>query len=202
MAVGDRELAIGNAFYGIVVTLYNKDYWEYLSDALVAAFDGNAAALLFLADQYTSRNDDGTYKDNSTEAIYVINCLDDPASVPAARVPSEYAAFEKASPTFGRVFAWGLTGCAGFDPEGSRADWDLDAAGADPLLVIGTTRDPATPLRWAKALAAQLDPAILITRDGDGHTGYNMDNPCVDDVVEAYLLDGEVPDADVDCPAP
>jgi hypothetical protein len=68
--------------------------------------------------------------------------------------------------------------------------------------VIGTTRDPATPLRWAKALAAQLDPAILVTRDGDGHTGYNMDNPCVDDVVESYLIDGDVPDADVDCPAP
>jgi pimeloyl-ACP methyl ester carboxylesterase len=200
--VGDRELAIGNAFYGIVVTLYNKDYWEYLTQALGAALDGNATALLFLADQYSSRNDDGSYDDNSAEAIYVINCLDDPAYVGASRVPGEYADFEKASPTFGRVFAWGLTGCSGFDDEGARADWDIDAAGADPLLVIGTTRDPATPLRWAKALAAQLDPAILITRDGDGHTGYNMDNPCVDEVVEDYLIDGVVPEADVDCPAP
>jgi pimeloyl-ACP methyl ester carboxylesterase len=200
--VADRQLAIGNAFYGIVVTLYNKDYWEYLTQALGAAIDGDATALLFLADQYSSRNDGGTYDDNSSEAIYAINCLDDPAYIPAARVPGEYAAFEKASPTFGRVFAWGLTGCAGFDPEGSRADWDLDAAGADPLLVIGTTRDPATPLRWARALAAQLDPAILITRDGDGHTGYNMGNSCVDDVVEGYLIDGDVPADDVDCPAP
>ena len=200
--VGDRELAIGNAFYGIVVTLYNQDYWDYLTQALGAAIDGDATALLFLADQYSSRNEDGTYADNSSEAIYVINCLDDPSYIKAPGVPREYAAFEKASPTFGRVFAWGLTGCAGFDDEGTMADWDLDAAGADPLLVIGTTRDPATPLRWAKALAAQLDPAILITRDGDGHTGYNMGNSCVDDVVEGYLLEGEVPDADVDCPAP
>lgn len=200
--VGDRELAIGNAFYGIIVPLYNKDYWSALTDRLGAALEGKAAGLLELSDLYSSRNANGTYDDNSAEAIYAINCLDDPAYFTAARVPSQYAAFEKASPTFGRVFAWGLTGCAGFDDEGKRADWDLDAAGADPLLVIGTTRDPATPLRWAQALAAQLDPAILITRDGDGHTGYNMDNPCVDDVVESYLIDGDVPDGDVDCPAP
>jgi pimeloyl-ACP methyl ester carboxylesterase len=200
--VGDRELAVGNAFYGIIIPLYNRDYWQALTDRLGAAMDGKAAGLLELSDLYSSRNEDGTYDDNSAEAIYAINCLDDPAYITAPRVPSQYADFEKASPTFGRVFAWGLTGCSGFDAEGTRADWDLDAAGADPLLVIGTTRDPATPLRWAKALAAQLDPAILVTRDGDGHTGYNMDNSCVDDVVESYLIDGDVPDADVDCPAP
>ena len=202
LEIGDRDLAIGNAFYGIVVTLYNQEYWQYLTDALGAALNGKGAGLLALSDAYTSRNSDGTYADNSAEAIYAINCLDDPTKFPAARIPAQFTAFAKASPTFGRVFAWSLTGCDGFDVEGPRASWDLDAAGADPLLVIGTTRDPATPLRWARALAAQLDPAVLITRDGDGHTGYNMGNSCVDDVVESYLIDGEVPDGDVDCPAP
>jgi hypothetical protein len=40
---------------------------------------------------------------------------------------------------------------------------------------------------------------VLVRRDGDGHTGYNAGNDCVDDVVEAYLVSGEVPDATVDC---
>ncbi len=200
--VGDRQLKVGNAFYGLVAPLYNQEYWKYLDDGLGDALDGDGEFLLLLSDFYTSRNSSGGYDDNSSEAIYAINCLDDPTSIPASRVPSQYAAFDKASPTFGRVFAWGLTGCSGLAVEAPDNDWDLDAAGADPLLVIGTTRDPATPLRWAKALAAQLDPAILVTRDGDGHTGYNMKNPCVDDVVESYLLEGEVPGGDVDCPAP
>jgi len=202
MTVGDRELAIGNAFYGIAVTLYDKEYWPYLTVGLGNALKGDGEILLLLADAYSSREDDGTYSDNSSEAIYEINCLDDPSLVPAAQIPRQFRAFEKASPTFGRVFAWGLVSCSGLAVDPPDFDWDLDAAGADRLLVIGTTRDPATPLRWAQALAAQLDPAVLVTRDGDGHTGFNQGNTCVDDVVQDYLIDGVVPDADVDCPAP
>ena len=61
-------------------------------------------------------------------------------------------------------------------------------------MVVGTTRDPATPLDVAQALAAQLDSGVLVTRDGDGHTGYNAGNDCVDEAVEAYLVDGTVPE--------
>jgi len=75
----------------------------------------------------------------------------------------------------------------------------LTAQGAAPILVIGTSRDPATPLEWAEALASQLESGVLVARDGDGHTGYGAGNECVDDVVEAYLVSGEVPDSDVTC---
>jgi hypothetical protein len=66
-------------------------------------------------------------------------------------------------------------------------------------VVIGTTRDPATPLAEAQALASQLASGILITRDGDGHTGYNSDNDCVDVAVESYLIEGKVPAGDLSC---
>ena len=114
-------------------------------------------------------------------------------------MPAEIPAFEKASPTFGRVFAWGLVGLPPGRPDSTEKPITIDAAGAAPIVVIGTTRDPATPLRWAEALADQLDSGVLVTRDGDGHTGYNMDNDCVDDAVEAYLLEGTVPDDDLSC---
>ena len=60
-------------------------------------------------------------------------------------------------------------------------------------MVVGTTRDPATPLAWAQALADQLDSGVLVTRDGDGHTGYHAGNACVDNTVESYLVAGKVP---------
>ena len=66
-------------------------------------------------------------------------------------------------------------------------------------MVVGTTRDPATPYAWAEALADQLDSGVLVTRDGDGHTGYNSGNDCVDEAVEAYLLDGTVPEDGLSC---
>ena len=101
----DRELQIGNAFYGIVTPLYNRDYWFLLSSALRSALDGSGTALMELSDLYSSRGGDG-YTDNSSEAIFAINCLDDPSSIDFDEVPAEIPAFEEASPTFGSIFAW------------------------------------------------------------------------------------------------
>jgi len=193
-----RQLRIGNAFYGIVLPLYVRDYWFLLTSALGDALDGDGSALLQLSDLYNSRGGNG-YTDNSREAFTAITCLDDPASIPPDEVPAETPDFEKASPTFGDVFAWGLVSCRGAEAESTEQPLELDGSGAAPIVVIGTTRDPATPYEWAKSLAEQLDSGVLISRDGDGHTGYNKGNQCVDDAVHAYLLDGKVPDDGLSC---
>ena len=198
LPAGDRELQVGNAFYGIVTPLYNRDYWFLLSTALSSALEGQGSALMELSDAYSSRGPDG-YTDNSMEAFLAINCLDDPSSVPFAEVPAEFADFEEASPTFGRVFAWSLTACSGMEERSSEEPLDIRGEGAAPLLVLGTTRDPATPMKWAEALAAQLDSAVLLRRDGDGHTAYNAGNECIDIAVEDYLIDGTVPENPTDC---
>ena len=75
----------------------------------------------------------------------------------------------------------------------------LHAAGAAPIVVIGTTRDPATPYAVGRALADQLESGVLVSRDGDGHTGYNSGNDCVDEAVEDYLVDGTVPQDGLEC---
>lgn len=199
LPAGDRELTVGNAFYGIITPLYNRDYWFLLSTALASALDGKGSALMNLADAYASRNPDGSYADNSVEANYSINCLDDPSSVAFDEVPSTFADYEQASPTFGRVFAWSATSCRGIDVRSSEAALPIDGAGAAPILVLGTTRDPATPFEWAEALAAQLDSGVLVERDGDGHTAYNAGNECIDVIVEDYLLDGDVPAEGTSC---
>ena len=66
-------------------------------------------------------------------------------------------------------------------------------------MVVGTTRDPATPLSWAQALASELDSGTLITRDGDGHTGFQQGNDCVDNAVERWLVAGVEPKPDLHC---
>ena len=148
--------------------------------------------MLLLSDFYGSREDDGSYTDNSLEAISVINCLDDPWSIPAKKVPGYFDEFEKASPTFGRVFAWGLVGCHGTPFQTTEPPIEIDGSGAAPIVVIGTTRDPATPYEEAVAMAEQLESGVLLSRDGDGHTAYNKGNACIDDAVHAYFIDGTV----------
>ena len=105
-----RELTVGTGFLGVITPLYNRDYWFLLDQALEEAMDGEGTTLLLLADAYASRNPDGSYGDNSTEAIYAINCLDDPFAVTAKEVPDYLPDFLEASPTLGEVFAWGLLG--------------------------------------------------------------------------------------------
>jgi hypothetical protein len=152
-----------------------------------------------LADAYADRNSDGSFRSNLLEAFTDITCLDDPYSIPYSRVPAQFAAFEKASPVFGRTFAWSLTMCDGFTPRADEPFPAIHARGAAPIVVIGTTRDPATPYRWAVALAHQLDSGVLISRNGDGHTGYHHGNTCVDHAVESYLVSGVVPRNGLSC---
>ncbi|GAB2972370.1 alpha/beta hydrolase [Nocardioides montaniterrae] len=187
-----RELTVGNAFYGLVMPLYARSMWTYLDTGLKKAMAGDGSVLLALADAYTSRGSSGGYSDNSLEAISVINCEDSSWSVAPSAVASELPAFLKASPTFGSVFAWGLTACHGM-PFKAAPPLKIDAAGAPPIVVIGTTRDPATPYEEAVALSKELTSGVLLSRDGDGHTGYNKGNACIDDAVEGYLIRGDVP---------
>ncbi len=193
-----RELAVGNAFYGIALPLYDRAYWTILSGALRAGFDGDGAPLLKLSDAYASRGPGG-YTDNSGEAFVAINCLDDPSALPPQQIPAQVPAFRKASPTFGDVFAWSLTGCLDQVAESTEEPLEIDGAGAAPIVVVGTTRDPATPYAWSEALADQLDSGVLVSRDGDGHTGYHSGNACVDEAVERFYLDGTVPDDGLSC---
>ncbi|WP_051706257.1 alpha/beta hydrolase [Nocardioides aequoreus] len=194
----DRELTEGLGVYGIFMPLYVKEYWPLLTDALTKALDGDGSALLDLSEQYAQRGDDG-YRTNQTEALYAVNCLDATSSLPLEDVPSRFAEFEDASPVFGRLFAYGLAGCGSWPLFEPREKDDVRAERAAPIVVVGTTRDPATPYVWAQQLAQELESGVLVSRDGDGHTGFNQGNECVDQAVVGYLVDGTVPRDGLEC---
>ena len=103
------------------------------------------------------------------------------------------------APTIGPYFGFGDLGCVNWPVQSDRERVELHAEGAAPILVVGTTGDPATPYEWAVALADQLDSGVLVTYDGEGHTAYNKSNACVSDAVEGFLIDGTVPASDPMC---
>jgi hypothetical protein len=70
---------------------------------------------------------------------------------------------------------------------------------AAPVLVVGTTFDPATPYAGAQAMTAQLGRAELLTMEGDGHTAYGGNSPCIDGAVDAYLETLALPPAGTVC---
>ena len=71
----------------------------------------------------------------------------------------------------------------------------VHAAGAPPILVVGTTDDPATPYASARALTRELRSARLLTYVGEGHTAYGRGDACIDGKVDTYLLSRRLPRA-------
>lgn len=190
-----RELGRARAELGVLSALYSESSWPELRSALAAAQDGDGTPLLQLGDRLYERGDEDAYL-NSTSALVAVNCSDAPSPRDAGAYRDAAAEAERDLPLFGASFAWSAMTCA-YWPEEAVADQpDLTAEGAAPILVVGTTRDSATPYEWSERLADRLDSGVLLTRDGDGHTGYRMGDTCIDDAVESYLLDGTAPESD------
>ena len=193
-----RQLSFGQAVLGVWLPLYVPELWSSLSAALVQAKSNDGSGLVRLSDLYTSRGPKG-YVDNSMEALYAVNCLDNPSSRSVEDVRRLIPRFEKASPTFGDVFAWFLIGCPHWPVHTAEPIPKIDAPGAPPIVVVGTTGDPATPYSSAVALAKELTSGVLVTRVGEGHSGFGRGNQCVDDAVNDFFAEGKVPEDGLRC---
>jgi pimeloyl-ACP methyl ester carboxylesterase len=188
-----RPVTQALATYGVAVALYDRGYWQFLREALGQALDGDGRSLLLLSDLYNDRGPGGRYTTNAGEAIYAVNCLDRPEVGDAATFRAEAAEVARISPIFGGFIVWANLTCTTWPVPAEGEPEPVHAVGAAPILVVGTTRDPATPYESAQALAEQLDSGHLLTYDGDGHTAYRLGSTCIDRAVDAYLLDGTVP---------
>lgn len=193
-----RYVSSGTLLTAIITPLYNEDNWKYLNMLFESVPMGDADIALALSDSYYSRDSDGTYTDNSTEASWAINCLDYPTDANLEAMRSEAAELEKLAPTIGRFQTYGGTFCAEWPGEAIEQRGAVKAAGANPILVIGTTGDPATPYLWAEALAEQLESGVLVTYQGEGHTAYGT-SACASQVIDDFLVDGKVPQSDPQC---
>ncbi len=196
---GDGRMMGADALMtGIIAALYSADNWTYLTQALDEALQGDPTTAFFLADFYNGRDQDGSYLDNSTEAFRAYNCMDYPVEDDPAAEAAIEAKIAEGAPTIAPYWS-GPDPCEvwPYPPTGTRGE--ITAEGAGPILVVGTTNDPATPYEWSESLAGQLDEGVLITRVGEGHTGYNKGNSCVDSAVEAFFLDDTVPEDGLRC---
>lgn len=189
----DRPLTAALGFVGLIQPLYAQEIWPYLTMSLDAAInEGDGSMLLYWADYYLDRGEDGHYTSNANSAIVAITCADSGSTeLTYAEYQSQVADIATVAPTMAAFFA-GPT-CPSWPVAAEGTLDDYSAAGAAPILVVGTTNDPATPYVWAQGLTATLESATLLTYQGEGHTAYGSSNSCVLDAVDAYLIDGTVP---------
>lgn len=193
-----RQMGADAMMTGIIVTMYAEGNWPYLSQGLTEALQGDPYTMFSLADSYNGRDEGGSYLDNSSEAFRAYNCMDYPVENDPDAEAALTKKIEEGAPTVAPYWS-GPDSCSvwPYPPTGTRGE--IHAEGAGPILVIGTTNDPATPYEWSVALAEQLEEGVLITRVGEGHTGYNKGNSCVDEAVEAFFLEEVVPEDGLTC---
>ncbi|MET9384957.1 alpha/beta hydrolase [Streptomyces sp. NPDC002928] len=164
--------------------------WEQLRAAFRGVLTGDTTALQRLL---------GAAEDTSAsvgDAFYAVGCLSDPFAprLNPAQTRAAQPQFLRASPEFGELMVKDLMQCTHWPVRPTQPARPITAPGAAPILVVGTTRDPATPYPWAQALARQLSSGRLLTYDGDGHAAYLIHgSTCIDTTVDRYLTQGQLP---------
>ncbi|AJF68484.1 alpha/beta hydrolase [Streptomyces vietnamensis] len=180
--------------------------WQGLSEALRAADDGDGTKLAALAagedespdtdagaDSDTDADSEETAEtagdvpeDNGEAALIAINCLDVPHPRDAQAYWDALAPADEAAGVYGTSGVTSELVCKDW-PAGTQRPHRVAAAGVPPVLVVGTSGDPATPYDEAVSLARQFPGGMLLSFEAPGHTGYGRD-ACVDEKVEAYLV--------------
>ena len=196
----NRRLSGEQARTAVMLLQYNQGNWQYGYTVLASAMnDGDGSGLLALADAAVERQPDGSYRGNSADAIIAINCLDHPWATDEDFQLEEARRLAEAYPVLGDQFGLAGAGCSAWPEAPVREPGPITAKGSDLIVVVGTTHDPATPYRWAQSMEADLDNGTLITRDGYGHTAYGSSGGCVEEAVDAYLIDGVAPEEGLTC---
>ncbi len=182
-----RSAGPGEVYDALLDGLYARNDWPSLASALGEAEAGNGSAVVSMSEAYRGNN-----STNAGDAAQAIDCLDHPVN----RDTSVYAAladsFTTQAPVFGPLLAWGLLGCAVWPVAPTRTPAPTTAPGSPPILVTGTTGDPATPYQWAVNLAHELQHGVLVTWQGENHVAYFY-SACVRAIDQAYLVSGALP---------
>lgn len=198
----NRPLTQSSMFTGFIVPLYDDTAWNYLSTALTELFEKNdGSTLQFFADLNNSRDMDGTFSSNMVEANWAINCAD---LTVVGDMDDWKAAAEKLAkdaPLFGDMMGYGEQFCKNWPYQPGKDAGPFVAKGSEPIVVVGTTGDPATPYKWSQEFEKDLDNAVLVTWEGEGHTAYGRSTNCISDPLDEYLLNGTVPEDGLTCPA-
>jgi pimeloyl-ACP methyl ester carboxylesterase len=185
----------GVAFTAVAQAMYTDSNWPQLEQALADAQQGDGSGLLQLYDDYYQRKEDGSYG-NELEAFLAISCLDDPGSTSIKEVEAAVPDYVAVAPRLGANFGYGYS-CALW-PVKPAIKIDVTGKGAGPIVVIGTSGDPATPLASTRKMAAALEQGVLLVVEANKHTGYGA-NECINTAVDSYLIDLTVPVNDTIC---
>jgi pimeloyl-ACP methyl ester carboxylesterase len=188
----NRKLSETMMVLGTASAMYDSSTgWPKLRKAIKEAQSGDGDNFLELADEYTGRQSDGSYPNNEFDSGAVIDCLDVNQPRTVTQIKRDAEVFAEQAPLFGPYLAYGGLTCKYFGQ--SQEVTVAPTKTINPIVVIGTTGDPATPYEWAQGLNKLLTNSVLVSLTGEGHTGQGQGNACIDDQIDDFYLTGKTP---------
>jgi pimeloyl-ACP methyl ester carboxylesterase len=191
-------LSYGDLSAVLFATLTNPAGWPQLARDLEQAANGDGSALATQARAVLA----GT-RSAAGDAQTATVCADSPAHQRPNAWPQVIARLARVSPWAGPYVGWiGWAPCASWPARSAeRYTGPWNRRTKTPILVIGTTFDPATPYTNARQVARLLGNAILLTHDGYGHTSEPDPSACVTQATSRYLLTLRTPRPGTVCPS-
>ena len=184
----------------MVTTLYAQSSWPFLTRMFEELQAGVTDTAIFLVDFYYDR-EGGVYQNNSMEAFIAINCLDYPVESDPAVLEAQADQLREAAPYTARPSGDGDLVCMNWPYPPKLNKGPVRGEGANPVVILGTTGDPATPYNWSVSLNEQLENSVLLTLVGEGHLAYDERVTCINDPVDTYFVTGDLPEDGITCVA-
>ncbi|ONI83379.1 transporter [Saccharothrix sp. ALI-22-I] len=179
----------------LIQAQYSKLLFQDAADSLAwltQAVDSGVTALAQPPQALTQ------YPDAQSATLYAVTCNDTKFKHNRATLAAEAERLGRQYPLVG--YYQTLAPCAFWN----RPPLELKkptGKGVPPILMVQSVRDPATPLEGAQRAHRNFEGSRLLTVNDEGDHGvYGFGNPCVDDIVEAFIVDGKVPPRDLTCP--
>ncbi|SPO06306.1 related to hydrolases or acyltransferases (alpha/beta hydrolase superfamily) [Cephalotrichum gorgonifer] len=176
----------------IYSTLYRPSDYQFLSIALAALLAGDIDALVKILGSSSGVSAIPV----QAEAVMGIRCGD---KIPRAdklsdldELEEEFHAMSKWFPGFARgayVYA-----CAQWPFEAKeRYEGDFNVKTSNPILFIGNTYDPVTPLVSAQNMSAGFEGSVVLQHNGFGHLSIVQPSNCTNEIIAQYFADGTLP---------
>ncbi|CAN9451932.1 unnamed protein product [Alternaria alternata] len=156
--------------------------WQLLASALFDASHGDASTL------------STPYSNPEVFSRQAIQCLDWNRSESLSDVKAKLAMATAYTPLVrGAGHRWRAQhACMGWPAAVKNPPRKLNVKSDTTVLMASSTEDSSTGLPWAIGMLEEIENAVLIVRDGDGHGNVPLGGE-TSDLVGRYLITGEAP---------
>ncbi|MFI0980365.1 alpha/beta hydrolase [Streptomyces sp. NPDC021093] len=193
--VGPQELVI---FFQSAP--YYDSAWANVAATWSKYLKGDPAPLVDKAGPHPEDTAGNIASENSNAVYTAVECAD-------AKWPTSWKKWDRDNTRLHEKYpfltwsnAWMNLPCATWGAPQQHATEVKTNKGLPPVLIAQSTRDAATPYAGAVELHKRFKGSRLITeRDAGSHGITNLENPCLNGKVEAYLLSGKLDSRDVTC---